>query len=86
MKKILTIFILSGVIISQTLDINALRNMQNRITSSSKNSNIEQEIKLIYPVNDDSIFLSLFESINKMKVILMEFSYIPLYFMGGMND
>ncbi len=45
MKKILTIFILSGVIISQTLDINALRNMQNRITSSSKNSNIDQEIK-----------------------------------------
>ena len=45
MKKILTIFILSGVIISQTLDINSLRNMQNRITSSSKNSNIDQEIK-----------------------------------------
>ena len=45
MKKILTIFILSGVIISQTLDINALRNMQNRVTSSSKNSNIDQGIK-----------------------------------------
>ena len=42
------------------------------------------EINLIYPEEDESLFSSIFESFNSLKVILREFHNMPLYIMGGM--
>tara|TARA_Y100000994_G_scaffold204853_1_gene176468 strand:- start:331 stop:1197 length:867 start_codon:yes stop_codon:yes gene_type:complete len=66
--------------------IDEVGTFEDALVITKKMTNIEQEIKLIYPEKDDSIFHSLFESINEIKIFLMEFNNIPLFFMGGMND
>ena len=49
-------------------------------------TNIDKEIQLIYPDEDNSIFEAIFQSINSLKVMLTEFYNMPLYIMGGMYD
>ena len=66
--------------------IDEVGTFEDALVITKKMTNIEQEIKLIYPEKDDSIFHSLFESVNEIKIFLMEFNNIPLFFMGGMND
>ena len=66
--------------------IDEVGTFEDALVITKKMTNIDQEIKLIYPEKDDSIFHSLFESINEIKIFLMEFNSIPLFFMGGMND
>tara|TARA_B100001094_G_C18177128_1_gene798545 strand:+ start:691 stop:1557 length:867 start_codon:yes stop_codon:yes gene_type:complete len=66
--------------------IDSVGTFEDALVITKKITNIEKEIKLIYPEEDNSIFLSLFESINKMRIFMMEYNNIPLYFMGGMND
>ena len=66
--------------------IDEVGTFEDALVITKKMTNIEKEIKLIYPEKDDSIFHSLFESVNEIKIFLMEFNNIPLFFMGGMND
>ena len=51
-----------------------------------KMSNIDSEIKLIYPIEDKSYFSLLFDNISILDFLLKDFYNIPLYIMGGMHD
>ena len=49
-------------------------------------TNIDLDIKLIYPDKDENIFSSLLKTINSLKIYLIESYSLPLYIIGGMYD
>ena len=66
--------------------IDEIGSFEDALLITKKMTNIQKEIKLIYPKEDESLFITLFESIKSIKFFMMELGNIPLYFMGGMND
>ena len=66
--------------------IDTLGTFEEALNIMQKMTNITNEIRLIYPKEDESLFSSIFESFNSLKVILREFHNMPLYIMGGMYD
>ena len=66
--------------------IDTLGTFEEALNIMQKMTNITNEIRLIYPKEDESLFSSIFESFSSLKVILREFHNMPLYIMGGMYD
>jgi len=66
--------------------IDTLGTFEDALNITIKMTNIDKEIQLIYPDEDNSIFEAIFQSINSLKVMLTEFYNMPLYIMGGMYD
>ena len=66
--------------------IDTIGTFEEALNIMQKMTNITNEIRLIYPKEDESLFSSIFESFNSLKVILREFHNMPLYIMGGMYD
>ena len=66
--------------------IDTLGTFEDALNITKKMTNITYEIRLIYPDEEHSIFSSIFENINSLKLILRGFHNMPLYIMGGMYD